>query len=72
MKILQKPASLSLYLLSSGFQSFKRRLSQEMMVRRGINLDDYADDESLYTFYKLGEPENYVMDAICGNCCDDN
>ena len=71
MKILHKPASLSLQLLSSGYQAFKKRISQELMLRRGVNLDDYADEESLYGFYLRGEPENYVMDALCGNSGDD-
>ncbi len=71
MKILHKPVSLSLYLLSSGFQSFKKRISQELQLRRGVNLEDFADDESLYAFYLRGEPEDYVLDTLCGNASDD-
>jgi hypothetical protein len=71
MKILHKPASLSLTLLSSGFQTFKRRISQELMLRKGVNLEDYTDDEGLYAFYLRGEPENYVMDALCGCAVDE-
>ena len=71
MKILHKPASLSLTLLSSGFQTFKRRISQELMLRKGVNLEDCTDDEDLYAFYLRGEPENYVMDALCGCAVDE-
>ena len=71
MKILHKPASLSLTLLSSGFQTFKRRISQELMLSNCVNLEDCTDDEELYAFYLRGEPENYVMDALCGCAVDE-
>ena len=71
MKILHKPSSLSLTLLSAGFQTFKRRISQELMLRKGVNLEDCTDDEDLYAFDLRGEPENYVMDALCGCAVDE-
>jgi hypothetical protein len=71
MNILRKPVSLSISLLTSGFQAFKTRIRQELQLRRGVNLEDFADDESLYAFYLRGEPEDYVLDALCGNVSDD-
>ncbi len=71
IKILHGPVSLSLHFLSSGFLAFKKRISQELQLRRGVNLEDFAEDETLYAFYLRGEPEDYVLDALCGNAFDD-
>lgn len=70
MKILHRTASLSLSILSSGFQAFKKRIAQELVLRN-VNLDDVSDDESLYAFYLRGEPESYVTDALCGCAFED-
>lgn len=66
MKTLKNSTSLALYILHSGFQAFKLRLREELFAYRGINLDNYADDESLYCYYQRGEPLTYVIERLCG------
>jgi len=58
--------SFAFYLLSNGFQVFRRRLEQELMVAKGVSLSECADDESLFRMYQQGEPTSYVMASICG------
>jgi len=58
--------SFAFYLLSNGFQVFRRRLEEELMVARGITLSECVDDESLFRMYQKGEPCSYVMESICG------
>lgn len=60
-------SSFSFYLLRSGFQVFKKRLREELVSRRGIELDEFADDESLYPLYQRGESMEYVMERLCGH-----
>ncbi len=66
MKAFKRPAYLALYILHSGFQAFKLRLREELFVCRGINLDNYADDEYLFRYYQRGEPVSYVIERLCG------
>jgi hypothetical protein len=63
MKAFKRPAYLALYILHSGFQAFKLRLQKKLFVCRGINLDNYADDEYLFRYYQRGEPVSYVIEG---------
>lgn len=65
-KSAKAPRSFAFYLLQTGFQVFRRRLEQELMVARGVELAECSDDESLYRLYQRGEPTTFVMDRICG------
>jgi hypothetical protein len=58
--------NLAFYLLQNGFQVFRRRLEQELMVCRGVSLAECSDDESLFHLYQNGEPTSYVIDRLCG------
>lgn len=66
MKAFRKTPSVAFYHIHSGFQAFKRRLAQELIVSKGVNLDDFADDENLYPYYRQGESISYVMASLCG------
>lgn len=66
MKAFRPTASFTFYLLQSGYQAFKTRLKEELSVRCGMNLDDYEDDDQLYSLYLQGEPMNYIIDGLCG------
>ncbi|NLB64728.1 MAG: hypothetical protein GX801_11615 [Fibrobacter sp.] len=63
----KNPLPFAFYLLQNGFQVFRRRLEQELMADRGINLSDCADDETLYRLYQRGEPTSFVMARICND-----
>lgn len=54
------------YFVISGFQAFKERLREELITSRGIDLDHFADDDSLYPYYQRGEPIFYTLDTLCG------
>ena len=58
--------SFAFYMLHSGFSVFKRRLREELISSRGLDLDDYADDETLYPLYQRSEPMHYVVEKLCG------
>jgi len=62
--------SFAFYLLQSGFQVFRRRLEEELIVARGLTLGECADDESLFRFYQRGEPTSYVIERLCGSSED--
>lgn len=59
-------SSFAFYLLHSGFQVFKQRLSQELSARHGHELEDYVDDDMLYPYYQGGESTEYVLNRIVG------
>jgi|GEM_PF-6141654 len=59
-------SSFGFYLLQNGFQVFRRRLEEELLVARGLMLSDVADDEVLYRLYQHGEPASFVIAGICG------
>jgi hypothetical protein len=59
--------SFAFYLLQSGFQVFRRRLEQELMVVRGVALNDCSDDEELFRLYQKGEPTSFVIARLCGS-----
>lgn len=58
--------SFGFYLLQSGFQVFRRRLEQELMVARGVSLSDCSDDEEIFQMYQQGEPTSFVIARLCG------
>lgn len=62
--------SFSFYLLQSGFDSFKRRLREELVGLTGEQIEDHAEDEILYKYYQRGEPVSYVLERICGTKSD--
>ena len=62
--------SFAFYLLQNGFQVFRRRLEEELIVARGLTLGECADDESLFRFYQRGEPTSYVIERLCGSSED--
>ena len=64
---LRLHSSFAFYLLQSGFQVFKKRLRQELVSRRGRELEEFADDENLYPLYQRGESMEFVMERLCGN-----
>jgi len=66
-KSAKAPRSFAFYLLQTGFQVFRRRLEEELMVARGVTLAECSDDESLFRLYQRGEPTSFVMDRICGS-----
>ncbi|MDR1758925.1 MAG: hypothetical protein LBR60_00165 [Fibrobacter sp.] len=68
MKTLGKTSRIhySGYFFVSGFQVFKERLREELITSKGIHLDYYADDETLYSYYLQGESIPYMLDALCG------
>ncbi len=70
MKAFKKTSSVAFYHIHSGFQAFKKRLAQELIVSKGVNLDDYADDDNLFPYYRQGESISYVMASLCGSCDD--
>jgi hypothetical protein len=53
------------YMLQNGFQVFRRRLEEELWADRGLDLNDCADDETLYQLYQRGEPTTFVLARIC-------
>ncbi len=55
-------------LLPTGFSAFKKRLREELIVRFGINLDDYANDFDLMRFYREGESPEFVADIFGTRC----
>ena len=59
--------NFAFYLLSTGYQVFRRRLEQELIVARGLSLAECSDDESLFRMYQHGEPTSYVIDRLCGS-----
>lgn len=63
---LPRAPSFAYYLLHTGFQVFKKRLREELVSTRGLELDECADDECLYPLYQRGESMNYVMERLCG------
>ena len=48
----------------SGFQSFVKRLREELIVRFGVNLDDYFDESFLARFYREGESPEFVAEFM--------
>lgn len=70
MKAFKKTSSVAFYNIHSGFQAFKKRLAQELIVSKGVNLDDFADDDNLFPYYRQGESISYVMASLCGSCDD--
>jgi len=71
MKLFRKTSALSFYLLTSGFQSFKARVKEELDSSSGVNLDDVIDDEDLRVFYRNGESPAFVAAALCPVGFDD-
>jgi len=59
-------SSFAFYLLHSGYQVFKKRLRDELASTRGVELDEFADDETIYPLYQRGESMNFVMERLCG------
>lgn len=47
-----------------GFQAYRRRLEQECITERGLLLDDVSDDDSIYHFYRQGEPTSFVLASL--------
>lgn len=66
MKALKKTSSVAFYHIHSGYQAFKKRLAQELIVSRGVYLEDFADDENLFPYYRQGESMSYVVASLCG------
>ncbi len=56
--------SFAFYLLQSGFQVFKKRLREELQCSQGLDLDEFADDDTLYPLYRRGESMNYVIESL--------
>lgn len=50
---------------ASGFQVFKRRLMEELGVR-GVQLDDCAEEDQLFSLYRQSEPTQYIVEQLCG------
>lgn len=59
--------TFAFYLLQSGFQVFRKRLEQELMVERGVTLNDCSDDDELFRLYQRGEPTSFVVARLCGS-----
>lgn len=70
MKLLHKTSSISIYLIQSGFQAFKNRIRAELNATSGINLDDIANDDDLYSFYRNGESTDFVVASLGGGIDD--
>lgn len=68
MKMFHKTPSLSMYLINSGFQSYKKRIVEELGATSDVNLEDYIDEDSLYGFYRSGESPDFIA-ARLGACC---
>jgi hypothetical protein len=66
IKEIAMKKTFAFYLFQSGFQVFRKRLEQELLVERGVTLNDYADDDELYRMYQHGEPTSFVVARLCG------
>lgn len=52
----------------SGFQNFKKRLNEELLVDWGLTLEDCAEDAFLIKFYRQGESPAYVAEYLGLRC----
>lgn len=52
----------------SGFQNFKKRLNEELLVDWGLALEDCAEDAFLIKFYRQGESPEYVAEYLRLRC----
>ncbi|NLO23515.1 MAG: hypothetical protein GX116_04175 [Fibrobacter sp.] len=64
MKGLKRTSAFSFYRIHSGFEAFKKRLAQELVVRKGIYLEDFVEDINLYPFYRAGESVDFTIESI--------
>lgn len=48
----------------AGFQLFKKRLREILIVSWDINLDDYSDDEPLLRLYYQGESPDFAAEYL--------
>ncbi|MCQ2064168.1 MAG: hypothetical protein MJY99_12615 [Fibrobacter sp.] len=70
MKFFHKTSALSIYKISSGFQSFKTRIREILSATSHATLEDFLDDDSLYAYYRNGESAEFVAASISGPCSE--
>ena len=61
-KMLKKSASYSS--TQEGFQVFKKRLRQVLIVSFDLNLYDYYDDEPILRLYHQGESPEFAAEVL--------
>lgn len=66
MNAIHKTSAISFYLITSGFQTFKNRIQEELSAVSGASLMDILDDKELLQYYRRGESADFVVSRICG------